>query len=204
MNSYGICLSLSDLLHFTLWSLGSSTLLQMVQLGAVNYPIILYTPITSSLLIHLYPFIRQHLRCLHVLATVNSPMNIRGPCIFLDSSFVWIYTQEWDCWITGQLYFWFSEAPPCHFPRWLCQFTFPQRVQEVSLSSTPPAAFAICKLFNDGHSDWCEVVPRCIFDLHVSDDWQFGASLQATLFHINFLCEYMSVYALKAQPFISL
>ena len=24
----------------------------------------------------------------------------------------------------------------------------------------------ICRLFNDGHSDWCEVVRHCSFDLH--------------------------------------
>ena len=27
--------------------------------------------------------------------------------------------------------------------------------------STPSPAFIICRLFNDGHSDWCEVIPHC-------------------------------------------
>ena len=27
-------------------------------------------------------------------------------------------------------------------------------------------AFLISRLFNDGHSDQCEVVPHCSFDLH--------------------------------------
>ena len=27
----------------------------------------------------------------------------------------------------------------------------------------------ICRLFDDGHSDWCEVVPHCSFDLHFSN-----------------------------------
>ena len=31
--------------------------------------------------------------------------------------------------------------------------------------STPSPAFVICSLFNDGHSDQCEVVPPCGFDL---------------------------------------
>ena len=26
-----------------------------------------------------------------------------------------------------------------------------------------------CLLFDDGHSDWCEVMPHCSFDLHFSD-----------------------------------
>ena len=28
----------------------------------------------------------------------------------------------------------------------------------------------ICRLFNDGHSDWCEVVPYYSFDLHFSNN----------------------------------
>ena len=31
-------------------------------------------------------------------------------------------------------------------------------MQEGSLFSTPPPAFFICGLINDGHSNWCEVV----------------------------------------------
>ena len=36
--------------------------------------------------------------------------------------------------------------------------------------STPSPAFVICKLFNDGHYDQCEVVPPCNFDLHFSNN----------------------------------
>ena len=34
--------------------------------------------------------------------------------------------------------------------------------------STPSPAFVLCGLINDGHSDWCEVVPHGSFDLHFS------------------------------------
>ena len=27
-----------------------------------------------------------------------------------------------------------------------------------------------CRFFDDGHSDWCEVIPHCSFDLHFSND----------------------------------
>ena len=37
---------------------------------------------------------------------------------------------------------------------------------ECSLFSTPPAAFIVCRLFDDGHSVWCEVISHCSFDLH--------------------------------------
>ena len=43
-------------------------------------------------------------------------------------------------------------------------------VQEGSLSSTPPPAFVICGLINDGHSDWREVVSHGSFDLHFSNN----------------------------------
>ena len=31
-------------------------------------------------------------------------------------------------------------------------------------------AFIVCRRFDDGHSDKCEVIPHCSFDLHFSDD----------------------------------
>ena len=34
--------------------------------------------------------------------------------------------------------------------------------------STPSLAFIVCRLFAGGHSDWCEVIPHCNFDLHFS------------------------------------
>ena len=34
---------------------------------------------------------------------------------------------------------------------------------------TPSSAFVTCKLINGGHSDPCELLPRCSFDLQFSD-----------------------------------
>ena len=36
--------------------------------------------------------------------------------------------------------------------------------------SSPSPAFVICRLFNDDHSDWCDVVPQYSFDLHISNN----------------------------------
>ena len=70
----------------------------------------------------------------------------------------------------GKSYSQFFEEPPYCFPQWLNQLTFPPTVQKGSLFSTPSPAFVICRLFNDGHSDQCEAVPHCSFDLHFSNN----------------------------------
>ena len=33
-----------------------------------------------------------------------------------------------------------------------------------SLLSTQPLVFVICRLFDGGHSDWCEVISHCSFE----------------------------------------
>ena len=48
------------------------------------------------------------------------------------------------------------------------QLTFPPTVQECSLFSTPFPAFIVCRLFEEGHSDWCEVISHFSFDLSCS------------------------------------
>jgi len=53
---------------------------------------------------------------------------------------------------------------------WLYQITFPSTVQEHSLFSTPSLAFIVCRLFDDGNSDRCEVIAHCGFDLHFSNN----------------------------------
>ena len=40
----------------------------------------------------------------------------------------------------------------------------------VSPFSTPTPAFIVCRIFDDGHSDQCEVISYCSFDLHFSNN----------------------------------
>ena len=42
-------------------------------------------------------------------------------------------------------------------------------MQEGSLFSTPSPAFVVCRFSDDAHSNWCEVIPHCSFDLHFSN-----------------------------------
>ena len=57
-------------------------------------------------------------------------------------------------------------------------------MQEGSLFSTPPPAFVISGLINDGHSDWCEVVSHGSFDLHFSNNQGCWAFFQVCLLAI--------------------
>ena len=49
-------------------------------------------------------------------------------------------------------------------------------MQEGSLFSTPSPAFIVYRLFDNGHSDWCEVISHCSFNLHFSNNEQCWAS----------------------------
>ena len=55
-------------------------------------------------------------------------------------------------------------------------------MQEHSLFSTPFPEFIACRLFDDGHSDWCEVVSHCSFDLHFSSN---GEELKCLLMKVK-------------------
>ena len=46
----------------------------------------------------------------------------------------------------------------------------PTTVQEGSLFSTPSPVFIVFRLFDDGHSNQCEVLSHCSFDLHFSNN----------------------------------
>ena len=101
--------------------------------------------------------------------------------IFSNYRFAWIYAQEWDCRVIWKLYFQFLKEPPYCFQWWVHQFTFPLTVQEGSLFSTPSLAFVICRPFNDGHSNWYEVICHCGFDLHFSNLQQCRTSCQVPI-----------------------
>ena len=130
---------------------------------SANYSVILYI---CNHIFFIHSFVDGHLCYFHVLAIVNSTfMNIRGTFTFLNYSFVCIYSQEWDCCLS------FFEECPYHFPQWLCQFTFPQTVQDISLSTTTSIALVICKFFNDGHSSvkWYLIVVSICISLIISN-----------------------------------
>ena len=58
---------------------------------------------------------------------------------------------------------------------------------------TPSPAFTVCRLFNDGHSDWCEVISHCSFDLHFSNNQQCWASFHVFVSHLYVVFGELSV-----------
>ena len=57
-------------------------------------------------------------------------------------------------------------------------------MQEHSLFSTPSPAFIIGRLFDDGHSDRCEVISHCGFNLHFSNNERCWASFHMIVGHL--------------------
>ena len=129
----------------------------------------------SSILLYMYHnFIHSsvdgHLGCFHVLATVNSAavniglhvsfsVLVSSGCV-PRSRIAGSYGSFIPSFLRNLHVFWSG----------FYQFTFPPAMQECSLFSTPSPAFIVCRLFDDGHSDWSEMVSHCSFDLHISNN----------------------------------
>ena len=113
----------------------SSMLLQMALfhsfLWLSNSP--LYMCTTSSL--STPPLMDIYVACMCCIVT--SAAISTGVHVSFQISFLWIYAQEWECWIILQFYFQiFKELPSCS-PLCLYQFTSPAHCRGVPFSPHP-------------------------------------------------------------------
>ena len=115
----------------------------------------------------------RHLGCVHVLTILSSAAvnNVIHVSLSILVSSGYMSTSGIAGSYAGYISSFLKESL-----QWLYQFTFPPAMQESSLFSTPSLAFIVCRLFffnrlfDDDHSDWCEVVSHCSFDLHFSNN----------------------------------
>ena len=121
----------------------------------------------------IHSFVDGHLGCFHVLAIVNSAATNNGIhvsfSILVSSGYM---PRSGIAGSYGGFIPSFLRNLLNHLPYWLYQFTLPPTVQECSLFSTPSSAFIVCRLLDDGHSDRCDVISHCGFDLHFSNNEQ--------------------------------
>ena len=63
----------------------------------------------------------------------------------------------------------FSFLRKCHtvFHRGSINLHSHQECKKIPFFSTPSPTFIVYRFFDDGHSDWCEVLPYCSFGLHM-------------------------------------
>ena len=64
----------------------------------------------------------------------------------------------------------FFKASPYCFPQCMHQYASPAIGEKSSPFSTSSPALVVYWFIDDGHSDWCEVISHCSFNLHFSDD----------------------------------
>ena len=116
-----------------------------------------------------------HLDCFHFLAIVNSAAMNNGIHVSFSILVSSVYMPRSGIAGSygGSIPSIFFKESPYHLPQWLYQVTFPPTVQEHSLFSTPSPVFIFCRLFNDGHSDQCEVISHCGFDWYFSNNAQY-------------------------------
>ena len=158
---YDTCFSLSDLLHSVWQTLGSFTSLQMTQFHSFLWLI------NIQLHLPLYQFLWWTLRLLPCPVYCKwCYIEHWGVCVFLHYGFLRVCAQEWIAGSYGNSIFSFLRNLHSVLCIGCISLYFHQQCKRAPFFYTPFLAFIICRFFDGNHSDLCEVIPHCSFDLH--------------------------------------
>ena len=67
----------------------------------------------------------------------------------------------------------------------MTKINIPINNARVILFTTLPPALIVCRLFDGGHSNWCEVISHCSFDLRFSNNEHVSHNLDSHFFHVK-------------------
>ena len=121
--------------------------------------------------IFIHSFVDGRFKLFHVLAMTNSAAVNSGVHVTFQIIIFSRYMPKNG--IVGSygifIFSFLQQLPYCSLQY---QFTFPSTVQEGSLFSnfSPGFISIVYRFFNNGHSDHCEAIHHCSFDLHFSNN----------------------------------